>query len=69
MKSKKLLRPEEYAEGTGLRLSTVRRHILERRIETVKIGRSVRIPIEEMERVINEGFRPRLQSTSAGAGK
>lgn len=61
MKSRKLLRPEEYAEQTGLRLSTVRRHILERRIETIKIGRSVRIPIEEMERIIDEGFRPRLE--------
>lgn len=57
MKSDKLLRAEEVAELLGLRLPTVRRMILERRVPTVKIGRSVRIPQEAVNRIISDGWR------------
>lgn len=69
MKTAKLLRAEEVAEMLGLRLPTVRRMIFERRVPTVKIGRSVRIPSEEIEKIINAGFRPKLESTSGGGVK
>lgn len=57
MKSDKLLRAEEVAELLGLRLPTVRRMILERKVTTVKIGRSVRIPREAIDRIIENGWR------------
>jgi len=37
-----------------------RRKILERQIAFVKIGRAVRLPIEEAQRLIRDGFRPVL---------
>lgn len=57
MKSEKLLRAEEVAELLGLRLPTIRRMILERKIPTIKIGRSVRIPREAVEKIIAQGWR------------
>lgn len=55
--SAKLLRVEEVADVLGLRVSTVRRMVFERRVPTVKIGRSVRIPQEAIDRIIAKGWR------------
>ena len=57
MHSRKLLRAEEVAEILSLKVATIRRMILERRIETVKLGRSVRIPLSVVERLIEAGRR------------
>lgn len=47
-------------EAAALRLSvkpaTIRRRILERRIDFVKIGRSVRIPERAVEKLIEAGL-------------
>lgn len=56
----KLLTPEEAAERLGIKVSTIRRRILERRIDAVKIGRNIRIPEAAVEKLIQEGFRPAL---------
>jgi len=58
--SQRLLTVPEVATRLGLKESTVRRRILERRIDYVKNGRSVRIPLEAIERIIATGFRPAL---------
>jgi excisionase family DNA binding protein len=55
--SDQLLTVFEAAARTGRKVSTWRRDILLRRIPYVKIGRSVRIPIEVVERLIREGWR------------
>jgi excisionase family DNA binding protein len=55
--SDQLLTVVEAAARTGRKVSTWRRDILLRRIPYVKIGRSVRIPIEVVERLIREGWR------------
>jgi excisionase family DNA binding protein len=55
--SQQLLTIGEAAARTGRKVSTWRRDILLRRIPYVKIGRSVRIPIEVVERLIREGWR------------
>lgn len=60
MKVSQLLTVEEAANRLGLKVATIRRRILERKIDYVKNGRSVRIPLETVERIISLGFRPAL---------
>ena len=60
MKVTYLLTMEEAATRLGLKSSTIRRRILERKIDYVKNGRAVRIPIETVERIIATGFRPAI---------
>ena len=58
MKVTQLLTVEEVSKRLGLKISTIRRRILERKIDYVKNGRSVRIPVETVERIIASGYRP-----------
>jgi excisionase family DNA binding protein len=60
--SRSLLSTKEAAEALGLRPATLRSWMAQRRIEVVHLGRSVRIPITEIERLIGEGRIPRLRS-------
>lgn len=55
---KKLLTVAEFADPLGVTVACVRRWLLERRISRVKVGRLVRIPADELDRLISEGFRP-----------
>jgi excisionase family DNA binding protein len=55
-----LLSVNEVAARIGWRPCTVRKKILRREIAYVKLGRSVRIPESEVQRLIMEGFRPAL---------
>jgi excisionase family DNA binding protein len=61
----RLLTVRQAEEQTGRRAGTWRRDILERRISVVRLGRSVRIPQSEIDRMIREGFSPRVE---AGGG-
>ena len=55
----RLLRVDEAAQMLGIKESTIRRMILERRIAYVKIGRSVRIPENTLVKMISDGtIRP-----------
>ena len=58
--SERLLTVRETAGRLGLKECTIRRRILERRIAYVKNGRSVRIPIEVVEVLIETGWREPL---------
>ena len=59
--STKLLTVREAANRLGLKESTLRKRILLRQIAYVKPGvRAVRIPIEELERILVVGFRPAM---------
>ena len=49
---------QKAAERLGLKPSTVRTWILHRKISYVKIGRAVRIPEQEIERIIRENTIP-----------
>lgn len=53
-------RPEEVAEKLGIKVSTVRRWIFDRRLSVIKLGRSVRIPATEVDRIIRTGIRPAI---------
>ena len=57
--SAKLITIREAANRLGLKESTIRKYILKRQIAYVKPSvRAVRIPIEELERILAAGLRP-----------
>ena len=56
----KMLTAEEAADILGLRVSTIRRWILDRRIGYTKISKNVRIPLSECEKILREGYRPAI---------
>ena len=55
---KKLLSVPEFAEALSVTPACIRRWLLERKIASVRLGRLVRIPEEERDRIIEQGFRP-----------
>jgi excisionase family DNA binding protein len=46
------------AEELGLSVACVRKWIAERRIQYVRLGRAIRVPCAEIERLISEGTIP-----------
>jgi excisionase family DNA binding protein len=63
--SEKLLSVESVAEKLDLKASTIRKRILQKRIPYVKIGRSVRIPIEAVNELIAKGWREPITDAQA----
>ncbi len=55
--TEKLLTVFELEQLTGRKVSTWRKAISEKRIPVVRLGRSVRVPIEAVQRMIDEGWR------------
>ena len=53
-----LLSVKDFAQTLGITQACVRRWILLPRLTTVKIGRLIRIPSSEVERLIASGLRP-----------
>jgi excisionase family DNA binding protein len=53
-----MLTVRQASERLGLRESTLRAWIAQRRIGVVRLGRAVRIPTEEVERLITENTIP-----------
>jgi excisionase family DNA binding protein len=58
MPNLKLYKVSEAAEITGLSVATWRSWILHRRIAVVRLGRAVRVPQSELDRLITEGTSP-----------
>jgi excisionase family DNA binding protein len=52
-----LMSVPQFADALGVTSACIRRWILERKIATVKLGRLVRIPSSEAERLISSGLR------------
>ncbi|MGB4995829.1 MAG: excisionase family DNA-binding protein [Nitrospira sp.] len=66
MVSTKLITIREAANRLGLKESTIRKAILKRQIAYVKPSvRAVRIPIEELERILAAGLRPVIPQAEA----
>jgi excisionase family DNA binding protein len=66
--STQLLTVQEFAERLNVTVSCVRRWILEGRVAKVKLGRLIRIPAAECDRLIDHGFCPaRDNHKNAGA--
>lgn len=53
-----LLTIPEFASALNVTVACVRRWIFEKRLDHVKLGRLVRIPPGEVDRLIADGFRP-----------
>jgi excisionase family DNA binding protein len=53
-----LLSVPQFADELKLKPSCIRRWILLRKITVVKIGRLVRIPASEVQRLVDSGIRP-----------
>ena len=53
-----LLSVQEFADALNITVACARRWILERRVATVKLGRLIRIPASEVERLVQHGLRP-----------
>ncbi len=53
-----LLSVPQVAERLGVTAACIRRWILERKIATVKLGRLIRVPASEVERLVSSGLRP-----------
>jgi excisionase family DNA binding protein len=66
MVSTKLITIREAADRLGLKESTIRKYILKRQIAYVKPSvRAVRIPIEELERILAAGLSPAIPQAEA----
>jgi excisionase family DNA binding protein len=52
-----LLNVQEFAQALGVTKACVRRWILERRIASIKVGRLVKLPQSEVQRIIDSGWR------------
>ena len=64
--STKLITIREAANRLGLKESTIRKYILKRQIAYVKPSvRAVRIPIEELERILSAGLWPAIPQVEA----
>ena len=55
-----LLSVKQFAAALGVTPACIRRWILERKIASTKLGRLVRIPTAEAQRLIDAGLRPAL---------
>jgi excisionase family DNA binding protein len=53
-----MLTVRQASERLGLRESTLRAWIGQRRIGIVRLGRAIRIPLEEIDRLIAQGTIP-----------
>lgn len=58
----RLLSVAEFAEALNVTEGCVRRWLLERKIDSTRCGRLVRIPAAEVTRIITEGLRPRREA-------
>ncbi len=62
--SEQLLTVKEAAQRLSLHPQTVRDMIYSREIDCVRLGRAVRIPIEQVEKIIRDGYCPKKENRS-----
>jgi excisionase family DNA binding protein len=55
---KEWLTVNEFAEALGVTRSCIRRWLLQRRLNSTRLGRLVRIPRSEIQRLVDKGLRP-----------
>ena len=61
----KMLTIREAAHALGMQPATIRSWIWKRQIGYVKVSRAVRIPADEIERLIERGTRPATGSSQS----
>lgn len=57
---------EETANALGLSRHTVRAWIAQRRLGHVRLGRSIRVPVSEVSRLLDDNFRPAKATLGRG---
>jgi excisionase family DNA binding protein len=62
MKHEQVRTIRETAEELGLSPATIRAWIRQRRIGYVRLGRAVRIPVSEIQRLVERGTVPAIQN-------
>ncbi len=62
--TERLLSPHELAERLSISRWTVYKMLGDGRIQSIKIGRLVRIPESEVLRIVEQGLRPAKGSTN-----
>jgi excisionase family DNA binding protein len=55
---RQLLTVAEFADALGVTKACVRRWLFERRINSTRVGRLVRIRFDEIDRIVQAGDRP-----------
>ncbi len=60
---------DEVAQGLSVSPACIRRWIFDRKIATVKLGRLVRIPSDEVQRLIQSGLRPTQEQMRSTVSK
>ncbi len=58
LSTERLLSPHEFAERLSISRWTVYKMMGDGRIQSIKIGRLVRIPESEVLRIVEQGLRP-----------
>ncbi len=61
-----LLTVDEAAKALNVTPACIRRWILEVKITTVKIGRLIRVPSGEIDRLVEDGLRPAKRRVQSG---
>ncbi len=56
----KLVRVPQAAEMLAVRESTIRKMIFQKRLPVVRIGRTVTVPTEAIEKIIRDGYSAAL---------
>jgi excisionase family DNA binding protein len=54
----KLLNLQQFGDEIGIKVATVRSWVLKHKISVVRVGRLVRVPRTEVERIMKEGLTP-----------
>ena len=60
MEAQQNLRIAEFAKRVGYEVSTIRKKVWRRELDSIKVGRIVLIPEREVERLLSD-FRPRVE--------
>ena len=58
----KLLNVKEFADAIGLKPATVRQQVWRRQVEFVRVGRAIRFKPETVQKIIERGTVPPLES-------
>ncbi len=68
MSDERLLTIREASERLGLRESTLRKWLFQKRIAYCKLGRSVRLPANVVEKMIRESYHEAMAEGTDGDG-
>ena len=69
MADQRLLTIREASERLGLRESTLRKWVLQKRIAYCKLGRAIRLPARVIETIIQDSYREKIEVEAGGCLK